>query len=41
MKSDPHSSPADPDLIAVITSWATLLAAIKISIIAMVNATTP
>ena len=33
-----HSCHDDPDLIAVITSWATLPAAIKISIIAMVRA---
>ena len=38
--SDPQSSPADPDLLAVITSWATLPATIKISIIAMLGATT-
>ena len=41
MESDAQSSPADPDLIAVITSWATLSATIKISIIAMLDATTP
>ena len=41
MKSDAQSSPADPDLIAVITSWATLPAAIKVGIMAMVGATTP
>ena len=39
--SDALSSPADPDLIAVITSWATLPAAIKVGIMAMVGATTP
>ena len=38
MESDAQSSPADPDLIAVITSWATLPAAIKIGIMAMVRA---
>ena len=38
MESDAQSSPADPDLIAVITSWATLPATVKISIIAMVRA---
>ena len=38
MESDAHSSPADPDLIAVITSWATLPAAIKFGIMAMVGA---
>ncbi len=37
MKSDAQSSPADPDLIAVITSWATLPAAIKFGIMAMVG----
>ena len=41
MESDAQSSPADPDLLAVITSWATLPATIKISIIAMLDATTP
>jgi len=41
MESDAHSSPADPDLIAVIASWATLPAAIKVGIMAMVDATTP
>ena len=40
MESDAQSSPADPDLIAVITSWATLPAAIKVGIMAMVGATT-
>ena len=38
MESDAHSSPADPDLIAVIASWATLPAAIKVGIMAMVRA---
>ena len=41
MESDAQSSPADPDLIAVIASWATLPAAIKVGIMAMVGATTP
>ncbi len=41
MKSDAQSSPSDPDLIAVITSWATLPAVIKVGIMAMVGATTP
>ena len=41
MESDAQSSPADPDLIAVITSWATLPAAINVGIMAMVDATTP
>ena len=41
MESDAQSSPADPDLIAVITSWATLPAAIKVGIMAMVGATKP
>ena len=36
-----HSCHADPDLIAVIASWATLPAAIKVGIMAMVGATTP
>ena len=39
MESDAQSSPADPDLIAVIASWATLPATIKIGIMAMVGAT--
>ena len=39
MESDAQSSPADPDLIAVITSWATLRAVIKVGIMAMVGAT--
>ena len=38
MESDAQSSPADPDLIAVITSWATLPAVIKVGIMAMVGA---
>ena len=38
MESDAQSSPADPDLIAVIASWATLPAAIKVGIMAMVDA---
>ena len=38
MESDVQSSPADPDLISVITSWATLPAAIKVGIMAMVDA---
>ena len=38
MESDAQSSPDDPDLIAVITSWATLPAAIKVGIMAMVRA---
>ena len=33
-----HSCHDDPDLIAVITSWATLPAAIKVGIMAMVGA---
>ena len=39
-KPGQHSElpPADPDLIAVITSWATLPAAIKVGIMAMVGA---
>ena len=37
MESDAQSSPADPDLIAVITSWATLPAVIKVGIMAMVD----
>ena len=41
MESDVQSSPADPDLISVIASWATLPAAIKVGIMAMVDATTP
>ena len=41
MESDAQSSPADSDLIAVIASWATLPAAIKVGIMAMVGATTP
>ena len=41
MESDAQSSPADPDLIAVIASWATLPAAIKFGIMAMVDATKP
>ena len=40
-ESDAHSFPADPDLIAVITSWATLPAVIKVGIMAMVGATKP
>ena len=35
-----HSCHDDPYLIAVITSWATLPAAIKVGIMAMVGATT-
>ena len=34
-----HSCHDDPDLIAVITSWATLPAAIKVGIMAMVGVT--
>ena len=41
MESDAHSSPADPDLIAVIASWATLPAAIKVGIMVMVDTTKP
>ena len=41
MESDAQSSPADPDLIAVITLWATLPAAIKVGIMATVGATKP
>ena len=41
MESDVQSSPADPDLISVITSWATLPAVIKVGIMAMVDATKP
>ena len=39
MESDAQSSPADPDLIAVITPWSTLPAAIKVGIMALVDAT--
>ena len=41
MESGSTEAPADPDLIAVITSWATLPAVIKVGIMAMVGATTP
>ena len=37
MESDAQSSPADPDLIAFIASWAMLPAAIKVGIMAMVG----
>ena len=39
MESDAQSSPADPDLISVIASWATLPAVIKVGIMALVDAT--